>query len=111
MNRINVSDVDFDQVNATNTKKIRFAYVWYATNPTYFCSALISLRLLKRIRECDPSRFPYPVEYVLVHSEEDVMGEDGIALLRMWKQEGGKAREFDSDLITRKIKTVFHRGE
>ena len=111
MNRINVSDADFDQINATNNRKLRFAYVWYATNPTYFCSALISLRLLKRIRECDPSRFPHPVDYVLVHSEEDVMGEDGIALLRMWKQEGGKAREFDPDLISRKIKTVFHRGE
>ena len=39
------------------------------------------------------------------------MGEDGIALLRMWREEGGKAREFDTDMIKRRIKTVFHRGE
>ena len=92
-------------------RKTRFAYVWYATNPTYFCSALISLKMLKRRRECDRSRFQFPVDYVLVHSEEDVMGEDGIALLRMWREEGGKAREFDTDLIKRRINTVFHRGE
>ena len=50
------------------------------------------------------------MDYVLVHSEEDVMGEDSIALLRMWREEGGKAREFDQDLIKRRVKTVFHRG-
>lgn len=67
--------------------------------------------MLKRTRECGRDRFPYPVDYILVHSEEDVMGEDGIALLRMWREEGGKAREFDTDMIKRRIKTVFHRGE
>ena len=85
--------------------------MWYATNPTYFCSALVSLKLLKRSRACTGDDFPYPVDYVLVHSEEDVMGEDGIALLRMWREQGGKARQFERDVIKRRINTVFHRGE
>ena len=55
----------------------KYAYAWYVTDPRYFCSALVAMKRMRLLREKDPVQdFTYQVDFVLVHSNEDVKSEE-----------------------------------
>jgi hypothetical protein len=96
-----VAKFNFPPMNGT-----RFAYVWYATQASYLCSALVALKIIKRKRE--NSNFPYPVDYVLVHAEGYLAGGLHGDLIKLWEAEGGIHRGFK--LEGKQIKTHYYKG-
>ena len=82
----------------------RFAYVWYVTNQNYFCSAIVSMISIKKIRKASRRKFPFKVDYLLVHAKEDIDDFISQKLLKVWKKLGGKTRELIS------LKSYLHIG-
>ena len=70
--------------NFTNAST--FAYVWYATENNYLCSALVAMKHLQNLRK----NFDLKVDYVLIFSKEDFNAFDsnGQKLLEEWKNVG-----------------------
>lgn len=73
-----------------NKTDIKFAYVWYATNTEYFCSALAALEFLQTYRKSSSLQ----VDYVLM------MDEDTLAALKkmihQWVLKGGLIKKIPS---------------
>ncbi len=97
------AEFDFPPANVT-----RFAYVWYATRPSYLCSAIVAMKILKERRRREGGRFPYQVDYLLVHTARDVEGDESSRLLKMWRAEGGRDREFPAN--KKEVADYYYRG-
>ena len=69
-------------INDTN----QYAYVWYATQNNYLCSALVALKHLQSFRNDSD----FKVDYVLIFSKEDfnAFDDNGQKLLEEWKNVG-----------------------
>ena len=66
----------------------KYAYVWYATSNPYFCSAIVALKYLKKLRNGTNLK----VDYVLTYSKADSLNTN---LMNQWKANGGILRNFD----------------
>ena len=62
----------------------KFAYVWYATDNIYLCSALVAMKHLKNLRKATNMR----VDYVLIFSNDDFLDARS-KLLEAWVANGG----------------------
>ncbi|XP_059091685.1 uncharacterized protein LOC131887172 [Tigriopus californicus] len=71
-----------------------FAYAWYISEAHYLCSALVSMKRLKALRA--ESKFPYPVDFVMVHTKEDRIDNTPHNLVKQWETEGGIRVSFPS---------------
>ena len=61
----------FPALSNTTKSNDRFAYVWYATQNTYLCSALAALKHLQNLRASQTNP-DLNVDYVLIYSEGDL---------------------------------------
>ena len=68
----------------------KFAYVWYATDNIYLCSALVAMKQLKKLRKSTNMR----VDYVLIFSSDDFLDARS-KLLEAWVANGGIIQEFE----------------
>ena len=83
----------FPPVNASQISKSmdrKFAYVWYATDNIYLCSALVAMKQLKNLRKSTNLR----IDYVLIFSNEDFLDARS-KLLDAWVANGGIIQEFE----------------
>ena len=51
---------------------------------------------IKKIRTSSPQKFPFKVDYLLVHAEDDIDNHISQNLLELWKKLGGKTRKMTS---------------
>lgn len=78
----------FPSLNTTTNTLDTFAYVWYATSNSYFCSAIVAMKHLQKLRKGSDLK----VDFVLTYSKGDLLKPE---LIDQWKSNGGILREFD----------------
>ena len=71
-------------VSNSNNESAQFAYVWYATDNEYLCSALVALHLLQLWR----NSAKFKVDYVLMIIQGDFRRLKQQKLINRWIEKG-----------------------
>ena len=91
--------LDFISVKDGNVTN--FAYVWYATDFDYFCSALVAMKQMQNLRIGSNLN----VDYIMLFSKTEKIGK---SLLDLWISEGGVIKEYESLGKEYKLKKYVH---
>ncbi len=78
----------------SSLSSFRYAYVFYAANFEYLCSALALLKLLKALRTSSQGQLN--VDYVLTYVKSDFKSKKAKDALDKWAEWGGLLRNFTS---------------